>query len=101
MKEQEQLQPIIITGLSLQDFKDMLQDSVQIAVNNYFNGNNQRPKQEQGFEDYLTTNEVLKILHLTAPTLIQRDKEGLLHPRYTGKKKLYSKTEVMDFLNNK
>jgi hypothetical protein len=99
MKEQEQLQPIIITGLSLQDFKDMLQDSVQIAVNNYFNGNNTQTNKQD--DELLTAEEVMRLLHISVPTLIRRDKEQVLHPHYTGRKKLYSKKEVMNFLNNK
>lgn len=94
----QQLQPIQIIGLSIEQYNALLQENMQIAINNYFNGN--KPQRSQQDDELLTAEEVMRLLHISVPTLIRRDKEQVLHPHYTGRKKLYKKSEVMQFLNS-
>jgi cytochrome b len=95
----QQLQPIQIIGLSLEQYSALLQESTQIAINNYFNS--KAPLKYENDEVLLETKEVLKMLHISATTLIQRDKDGIFHPMFTGHKKLYKKSEIMNAIQGK
>jgi hypothetical protein len=98
---QNQKQQLQIVVLTTEQLNALLQENVRLAVSDYFNGNNQISKPSKQDDELLTAQEVMKILHITEPTLLRRDKEKVLTPHFTGRKKLYSKSEVMNFLNGK
>lgn len=86
-------------GISLEDLGKVIYQNQKQAIDDYFK--NKAPLKDENDEVLLETKEVLKMLHISATTLIQRDKDGIFHPMFTGHKKLYKKSEIMNAIQGK
>lgn len=55
---------------------------------------------EESNQQYLTANDVVRILHCSRSTLCRWQKNNRLVPVKLGKKVLYKKEDIDDFVNN-
>lgn len=78
----------------LKELAMMIADYVYQAISNASQSN------EKEKEEWFTTDQVCKLLHITKGTLYRHRNEGLITPaKYVGRKPLYNQQSINDYLN--
>lgn len=84
------MENIILSNYSLQDWQNVINSSVNNALQNHFKTAAQVPPAEK----YLTRKETSKLLNVSLPTLNEYTKKGKLNACRFGVRVLYKLTEI-------
>ncbi len=85
----------ITTTLSAEELCKFIQKSVETAISNSL----KLPKTPQP-DEYLTINQISKLLNISLPTIWSYRKKGLLPYKRIGKRILFSRSEVETAIKN-
>jgi len=87
---------VIINGISLEDFKQMLGEHTRQIVREEIRAYNESCDADK----MLSAKEVCQLLKITLPTLNSYCKNGHLQKRHIGKRVIFKKSEVLNSLQS-
>lgn len=82
----------ILISMTKEEFQDMLQKSVDLALNKDGQGKNSQSSQDE----FLTVEEACKLLRISKPTLYKRMDDGTISSYRIGSRILFNKSILLN-----